>query len=83
MMNKNNYLFQRLEKFSLIVENIVLKINKNQEEYRTHFEHISRDLSKRNTEDIIEFLRAFKVLIEELKEFHQSITSHLERCYEQ
>ena len=30
-MHKNNYLFQRLEKFSLIVENIVLKINKNQE----------------------------------------------------
>ena len=28
-------------------------------------------------------LREFKVLIEELKEFHQSITSYLERCYEQ
>ena len=82
-MNKNDYLFQRLERCSSIVENIVLKINKNQEEYRTHLEHISKDLSRRNNEEITLFLREFKVLIEELKDFHQSITSYLERCYEQ
>ena len=82
-MSKNNYLFQRLETFSSIVENVILKINRNQKEYLEHFEHISRDLSRRNTEEVIEFLREFKVLIEELKEFQESITSYLERCYEQ
>ena len=82
-MSKNNYLFQRLERFSSIVENVILKINRNQKEYIEHFEHISRDLSRRNTEEVIEFLREFKVLIEELKEFQESITSYLERCYEQ
>ena len=82
-MNKNDYLFQRLERCTSILENIVLKINKNQEEYRTHLEHISKDLSRRNNEEITLFLREFKGLIEELKDFHQSITSYLERCYEQ
>ncbi len=82
-MSKNNYLFQRLERFSSIVENVILKIDRNQKEYIEHFEHISRDLSRRNTEEVIEFLREFKVLIEELKEFQESITSYLERCYEQ
>ena len=82
-MSKNDYLFQRLERFSSIVENVILKINRNQKEYIEHFEHISRDLSRRNTEEVIEFLREFKVLIEELKEFQESITSYLERCYEQ
>ena len=82
-MSKNDYLFQRLERFSSIVENVILKINRNQKEYIEHFEHISRDLSRRNTEEVIEFLREFKELIEELKEFQESITSYLERCYEQ
>lgn len=82
-MSKNNYLFQRLERFSSIVENVILKINRNQKEYLEHFEHISRDLSRRNTEEVIEFLGEFKGLIEELKEFQESITSYLERCYEQ
>lgn len=82
-MSKNDYLFQRLERFSSIVENVILKIDRNQKEYIEHFEHISRDLSRRNTEEVIEFLREFKVLIEELKEFQESITSYLERCYEQ
>ena len=82
-MSKNDYLFQRLERFSSIVENVILKINRNQKEYIEHFEHISRDLSRRNTEEVIEFLGEFKVLIEELKEFQESITSYLERCYEQ
>jgi len=82
-MSKNDYLFQRLERFSSIVENVILKINRNQKEYIEHFEHISRDLSRRNTEEVIEFLREFKKLIEELKEFQESITSYLERCYEQ
>ena len=82
-MSNNDYLFQRLERFSSIVENVILKINRNQKEYIEHFEHISRDLSRRNTEEVIEFLREFKVLIEELKEFQESITSYLERCYEQ
>ena len=82
-MSKNNYLFQRLERFSSIVENVILKINRNQKEYIEHFEHISRDLSRRNTEEVIEFLGEFKGLIEELKEFQESITSYLERCYEQ
>ena len=82
-MSKNDYLFQRLERFSSIVENVILKINRNQKECIEHFEHISRDLSRRNTEEVIEFLREFKKLIEELKEFQESITSYLERCYEQ
>lgn len=82
-MHKNDYLFQRLERFSSIVENVILKINRNQKEYIEHFEHISRDLSRRNTEEVIEFLGEFKGLIEELKEFQESITSYLERCYEQ
>ena len=82
-MSNNDYLFQRLERFSSIVENVILKINRNQKEYIEHFEHISRDLSRRNTEEVIEFLREFKGLIEELKEFQESITSYLERCYEQ
>ena len=82
-MSDNDYLFQRLETFSSIVENVILKINRNQKEYLEHFEHISRDLSRRNTEEVIEFLREFKGLIEELKEFQESITSYLERCYEQ
>ena len=82
-MSNNDYLFQRLERFSSIVENVILKINRNQKEYIEHFEHISRDLSRRNTEEVIEFLGEFKGLIEELKEFQESITSHLERCYEQ
>lgn len=82
-MSKNDYLFQRLERFSSIVENVILKINRNQKEYLEHFEHISRDLSRRNTEEVIEFLGEFKGLIEELKEFQESITSYLERCYEQ
>ena len=82
-MSKNDNLFQRLERFSSIVENVILKIDRNQKEYIEHFEHISRDLSRRNTEEVIEFLREFKVLIEELKEFQESITSYLERCYEQ
>ncbi len=82
-MSKNDNLFQRLERFSSIVENVILKINRNQKEYIEHFEHISRDLSRRNTEEVIEFLGEFKVLIEELKEFQESITSYLERCYEQ
>ncbi len=82
-MSNNDYLFHRLERFSSIVENVILKINRNQKEYIEHFEHISRDLSRRNTEEVIEFLREFKVLIEELKEFQESITSYLERCYEQ
>ena len=63
-MSKNDYLFQRLERFSSIVENVILKINRNQNEYIKHFEHISRDLSRRNTEEVIEFLREFKELIE-------------------
>ena len=82
-MSDNVYLFQRLETFSSIVENVILKINRNQKEYIEHFEHISRDLSRRNTEEVIEFLGEFKGLIEELKEFQESITSYLERCYEQ
>ena len=82
-MSKNDYLFQRLERFSSIVENVILKINRNQKEYIEHFEHISRDLSRRNTEEVIEFLGEFKGLIEELKDFQESITSYLERCYEQ
>ena len=82
-MSKNDYLFQRLERFSSIVENVILKINRNQKEYLEHFEHISRDLSRRNTEEVIEFLGEFKGLIEELKDFQESITSYLERCYEQ
>ncbi len=82
-MSNNDYLFQRLERFSSIVENVILKINRNQKEYIEHFEHISRDLSRRNTEEVIEFLGEFKGLIEELKEFQESITSYLERCYEQ
>ena len=82
-MSDNDYLFQRLETFSSIVENVILKINRNQKEYIEHFEHISRDLSRRNTEEVIEFLGEFKGLIEELKEFQESITSYLERCYEQ
>tara|TARA_Y100000589_G_C26636055_1_gene420057 strand:- start:256 stop:504 length:249 start_codon:yes stop_codon:yes gene_type:complete len=82
-MNRNDYLFQHLERFSLKVENVILKINKNQEEYLRHFEHISKDLSKRNNENIIELLREFKGLIDELKEYQKSITSYLERCYEQ
>ncbi len=82
-MSDNDYLFQRLETFSSIVENVILKINRNQKEYLEHFEHISRDLSRRNTEEVIEFLGEFKGLIEELKEFQESITSYLERCYEQ
>ena len=82
-MSKNDYLFQRLERFSSIVENVILKINRNQKEYIEHSEHISRDLSRRNTEEVVEFLREFKGLIEELKEFQESITSYLERCYEQ
>ena len=82
-MSKNDNLFQRLERFSSIVENVILKINRNQKEYIEHFEHISRDLSRRNTEEVIEFLGEFKGLIEELKEFQESITSYLERCYEQ
>ena len=82
-MSYNDYLFQRLERFSSIVENVILKINRNQKEYIEHFEHISRDLSRRNTEEVIEFLGEFKGLIEELKEFQESITSYLERCYEQ
>ena len=82
-MSDNDYLFQRLEMFSSIVENVILKINRNQKEYIEHFEHISRDLSRRNTEEVIEFLGEFKGLIEELKEFQESITSYLERCYEQ
>ena len=82
-MSDNDYLFQRLERFSSIVENVILKINRNQKEYIEHFEHISRDLSRRNTEEVIEFLGEFKGLIEELKEFQESITSYLERFYEQ
>ena len=82
-MSNNDYLFERLERFSSIVENVILKINRNQKEYIEHFEHISRDLSRRNTEEVIEFLGEFKGLIEELKEFQESITSYLERCYEQ
>ena len=82
-MSKNDNLFQRLERFSSIVENVILKINRNQKEYLEHFEHISRDLSRRNTVEVIEFLGEFKGLIEELKEFQESITSYLERCYEQ
>ena len=82
-MSNNDYLFIRLERFSSIVENVILKINRNQKEYIEHFEHISRDLSRRNTEEVIEFLGEFKGLIEELKEFQESITSYLERCYEQ
>jgi len=82
-MSNNDYLFHRLERFSSIVENVILKINRNQKEYIEHFEHISRDLSRRNTEEVIEFLGEFKGLIEELKEFQESITSYLERCYEQ
>ena len=82
-MSNNDYLIQRLERFSSIVENVILKINRNQKEYIEHFEHISRDLSRRNTEEVIEFLGEFKGLIEELKEFQESITSYLERCYEQ
>ena len=82
-MSNNDYLFHRLERFSSIVENVILKINRNQKEYIEHFEHISRDLSRRNTEEVIEFLGEFKGLIEELKEFQESITSYLEKCYEQ
>ena len=82
-MSNNDYLIQRLERFSSIIENVILKINRNQKEYIEHFEHISRDLSRRNTEEVIEFLGEFKGLIEELKEFQESITSYLERCYEQ
>ena len=82
-MSNNDYLIQRLERFSSIVENVILKINRNQKEYIEHFEHISRDLSRRNTEEVIVFLGEFKGLIEELKEFQESITSYLERCYEQ
>ena len=82
-MSDNVYLFQRLETFSSIVENVILKINRNQKEYLEHFEHISRELSRRNAEEVIEFLGEFKGLIEELKEFQESITSYLERCYEQ
>ena len=68
-MSNNDYLIQRLERFSSIVENVILKINRNQNEYIEHFEHISRDLSRRNTEEVIEFLGEFKGLIEELKDF--------------
>ena len=81
-MSKNDYLFQRLERFSSIVENVILRINRNQKEYIEHFECISKDLSRRNSEEVIEFLREFKGLIEELKEFQESISSYLERCYE-
>ena len=56
----------RLERFSSIVENVILKINRNQKEYIEHFEYISRVLSRRNTEEVIEFLGEFKGLIEEL-----------------
>ena len=62
-MSDNDYLFQRLETFSSIVENVILKINRNQKEYLEHFEHISRDLSRRNTEEVIEFIGELKVLI--------------------
>ena len=40
-MSNNDYLIQRLERFSSIVENVILKINRNQKEYIEHFEHIS------------------------------------------
>ena len=79
-MEKNNdFLLYRLEEFSSLAEEVILKVTKNQQEYLYNFER----LSKNNTGEIIELLKRFKHLVEELKDFRESTNLHLKRCYEQ
>ncbi len=79
-MEKNNdFLLYQLEEFSSIAEEVILKVTKNQQEYLYHFER----LSKSNTGEIIELLKRFKHLVDELKDFRKSTNLHLKRCYEQ
>ncbi len=78
-MEKNNdFLLYQLEEFSSIAEEVILKVTKNQQEYLYHFER----LSKSNTGEIIELLKRFKHLVEELKDFRESTNLHLKRCYD-
>ena len=79
MAPNNDLLLYRLEEFSSIAEEVIIKVTKNQQEYLKHFEQLSRS----NTEEIIELLKRFKNLVEELKEFRESTNLHLKRCFEQ
>lgn len=79
-MTINNDLFlHRLEEFSSIAEKVIIKLTKNQQEFHQHFEY----LSKNNNLEIIQLLKEFKHLVDELKDFRESTNQHLKRCYDQ
>ena len=69
----------RLEEFSSIAEEVIIKLTKNQQEFHQHFEY----LSKNNNLEIIQLLKEFKHLVDELKDFRESTNQHLKRCYDQ
>ena len=79
-MTIHNELFlHRLEEFSSIAEEVIFKVTKNQQEFLQHFEHLSRS----NNREIIELLKGFKHLVDDLKDFRESTNQHLKRCYDQ
>ncbi len=75
----NDLFLHRLEEFSSIAEEVIFKVTKNQQEFLQHFEHLSRS----NNREIIELLRGFKHLVDDLKDFRESTNQHLKRCYDQ
>lgn len=79
MTLNNDHFLYRLEEFSSIAEEVIVKITKNQREFNDHFDH----LSKSNNREIIELLKGFKHIVDELKDFRESTNIHLKRCYDQ
>ena len=79
MTINNDLFFNRIEEFSFIADEVIFKITKNQQEFLDHFEY----LSKSNNREIIELLKGFKHLVDELKDFRESTNIHLKRCYDQ
>ena len=75
----NDLFLHRLEEFSSIAEEVIFKVTKNQQELLHHFEH----LSKSNNVEIIQLLKGFKQLVDDLKDFRESTNQHLKRCYDQ
>ena len=75
----NDLFLHRLEEFSSIAEEVIFKVTKNQQEFLLHFEH----LSKSNNVELIQLLKGFKQLVDDLKDFRESTNQHLKRCYDQ
>ena len=75
----NDLFLNRLEEFSSIAEEVIIKVTKNQQEFLHHFEH----LSKSNNSEIVQLLKGFKHLVDDLKDFRESTNQHLKRCYDQ